>query len=76
MNGIPTWMAGVAWPVSPRPAAAAAPATEARGPAAWFDDAVGDVDISADLAPAARGLSVEAHAGRVLELLVGGRGPA
>ena len=75
MNGIPTWMAGVAWPASPRPAAAA-PATESRGPAAWFDDAVGDVDISADLSPCARGLSVEAHAGRVLELLVGGRGPA
>lgn len=76
MNGIPAWMAGVAWPASPRPAAATASATETRGPAAWFDDPVGAVDISADLSPCARGLSVEAHAGRVLELLVGGRGPA
>ena len=75
MNGIPPWMAGVAWPAPPRPAAAA-PATESRGPAAWFDDAVGAADISADISPSARGLGVEAHAARVLELLVGGRGPA
>jgi hypothetical protein len=75
MNGIPPWMAGAAaWPPAPRPTAAAA--TDSRGPAAWFEDAPDAADIRADLAPAARGLSVEAHAARVLALLVGGRGPA
>jgi hypothetical protein len=75
MNGIPGWPLGAAaWPPAPRPAERSV--TDSRGPAAWFEDAAGAADIRADLAPAARGLSVEAHAARVLALLVGGRGPA
>jgi hypothetical protein len=76
MNGIPGWpLGGPAWPAPPRPTAAA-PATDSRGAAAWFADTAQGADIGADLAPAARGLSVDAHAARVLDLLVGGRGPA
>ena len=73
MNGIPAWsLGGAAWPAGPRPA----PAADSRGIAAWFDDAVQGPDIGTELAPAARGLSVEAHAARVLDCLLDGRGPA
>ncbi|NML18500.1 hypothetical protein [Azohydromonas caseinilytica] len=74
MSGIPAWSLGAAgWPAAPRPA----PAADGRnGAAAWFDDTLRCDGIAADVAPAARGLSVQAHAARVLDFLLDGRGPA
>jgi hypothetical protein len=55
-----------------RPLASAPARAEARPLSSWFDDAgvPGDLRISADPG-AARGLSVEQHAQRVLQLLRG-----
>ena len=46
-----------------------------QDPSSWFSgDAVGaDVRLSGDVAPSARGLTVEQHAGRVLAALCGER---
>jgi len=51
-----------------RPLPAVSPRADARDAAAWFDasPAGSDVTISGDLSSAARGLSVEQHASRVL----------
>jgi hypothetical protein len=55
-----------------RPPASAPARAEARTPSNWFDDAglPGDLRITADPG-AARGLSVEQHAQRVLQHLRG-----
>jgi hypothetical protein len=45
---------------------------DTREPSAWFDEgALRDVQLSADPAPFARGLSVDQHAARVLAALCG-----
>jgi hypothetical protein len=50
-----------------RPLSVVASRTEARDAAAWFDAVTTGPDtICGDLSPAARGLSVEQHASRVL----------
>ena len=51
----------------------AAPRTDSHDASSWFDGdtPVSDTSISGDLHPAARGLSVEQHAGRILMLLRG-----
>jgi len=50
-----------------RPLPVVASRAEARDAAAWFDGvATGSDTICGDLSPAARGLSVEQHASRVL----------
>jgi hypothetical protein len=60
-------------PQWPRPAAATGRAADAKDASSWFDvDALGaGAAISGDLSLAARGLSVEQHAQRVLAQLCG-----
>jgi hypothetical protein len=56
------------------PAAAPVRGTDTKDASGWFDvDSVGaDVKITGDVSLAARGLSVEQHAARVLQQLCGG----
>ena len=57
---------------SPAPAARSG---SAGSPASWFDPTTisADTQISADLSPASRGLTVEQHAAHVLQHLCGER---
>jgi hypothetical protein len=51
-----------------------APRSETRDASSWFEDGAAlHARISADLSPAARGLSVEQHTSRVLAQLCGER---
>jgi hypothetical protein len=49
-----------------RPLSTSTSRTDTRDSASWFDAAQSDAAIHADVSAAARGLSVEQHASRVL----------
>ena len=59
-------LSGAAAQWAARPLSTTTSRTDSRDAAHWFDAAVGEAAIHADVSAAGRGLSVEQHASRVL----------